>query len=888
LVLGLTALLTVNSLYLSAVTFYEWLMDKAIQDEFYLWMFLAHLVLGLLLIVPLVIYAIIHAVNTRSYNNKTAKRAGYLMLISALVLLITGVLLTRFDAGFEALNSQHRSVIYWLHVLLPIVCFWLFVLHRLMGRAINLKPGKWIISMTVLGVLGYLVFQQSNEIVPTDNKHFSPTFATTSTGGFIPAEQLNNDPFCVSCHEDFHQQWMSSAHHFSSFNNQAYAFAVNNTKDTLNEREGHADAARLCASCHDPVLLFSGQFDDLTKAEQTSDDAMAGITCSACHLIDEINSHKGNGAYQMSTPVEYPLTQSDELSLQWINRVLIKSKPELHKTTYLKPIHQTAEFCSTCHKVSLPKELNDYRWLRGQNHYDSFLLSGVSGHKVTSFYYPKKAKEACQDCHMVATPSTDIAAQYDATTDNRYISNHAFDVANTAIRYLNDQPLNQDSSALLKQSVGIDLIGIKDMAKDQQLQLNKGQPLTVEPGQSYLLDAVLKTKTLGHAFTQGTADSNQIWLELAVYQGDQLIASSGGINAAGELDPYAYKVNAYVIDRDGNQIMMRNAEDIFTMLYNHQIPPGAAAVIHYQVDVPADLTGKLRVEAKLYYRKFNTTFYRAFMNNPDSVNDLPVVLISEQQLELQADQTDDNQPESLAWQRWNDYGIALLRAEEYKQATYAFEQVVAAGRSEGLVNLLRVHLQEGQLEQAQKRLAAAQADGQFPYPWQLDYFAGKLHFLNGRIDQAITAFHHVLDSDYPQARQAGFDFSQDYEFLTELAQAYLQMALMDPQQQNWIDQAQQMYNNILAINSEWAAAYYGLFRVAKMQGDDKTADDMQKQYQYYKLDDQIKDRAINAARIKDPAADKAANRVVIYSTQSSEAYPMTLKQYQATTDIIIL
>ncbi|HBO50615.1 MAG TPA: hypothetical protein DD471_01420, partial [Planctomycetes bacterium] len=63
--------------------------------------------------------------------------------------------------------------------------------------------------------------------------------------------------------------------------------------------------------------------------------------------------------------------------------LLIKGKPAFHKRTFLKPVHQTTEFCGTCHKVHLPEELNKYKWLRGQNHYDAYHLSGVSGHGVT-------------------------------------------------------------------------------------------------------------------------------------------------------------------------------------------------------------------------------------------------------------------------------------------------------------------------------------------------------------------------------------------------------------------------------------------------------------------------------------------------------------------------
>jgi hypothetical protein len=83
-----------------------------------------------------------------------------------------------------------------------------------------------------------------------------------------------------------------------------------------------------------------------------------------------------------------------------MSRQLIKAKPAFHKATFLKPMHRTAEFCGSCHKVHLPPELNDYKWLRGQNHYDAFWLSGVSGNGVASFYYPPKAQANCNGCHM--------------------------------------------------------------------------------------------------------------------------------------------------------------------------------------------------------------------------------------------------------------------------------------------------------------------------------------------------------------------------------------------------------------------------------------------------------------------------------------------------------
>jgi hypothetical protein len=97
-------------------------------------------------------------------------------------------------------------------------------------------------------------------------------------------------------------------------------------------------------------------------------------------------------AHLAREPIHYPFAYRTNALLQYVNQQLVKAKPAFHKRTFLKPFMRTAGFCSTCHKVSLPRELNHYKdFLRGQNHYDTFLLSGVSGVSARSFYYPEKA-----------------------------------------------------------------------------------------------------------------------------------------------------------------------------------------------------------------------------------------------------------------------------------------------------------------------------------------------------------------------------------------------------------------------------------------------------------------------------------------------------------------
>ena len=71
-VLGLFAFLAVNGLYLAAVTWLEWWSGARYQDYFYQLMFLAHLSLGLLLVLPFVLFGALHLRNARRRPNRPA------------------------------------------------------------------------------------------------------------------------------------------------------------------------------------------------------------------------------------------------------------------------------------------------------------------------------------------------------------------------------------------------------------------------------------------------------------------------------------------------------------------------------------------------------------------------------------------------------------------------------------------------------------------------------------------------------------------------------------------------------------------------------------------------------------------------------------------------
>src|SRR5262245_1120396 len=131
-IFALVAVLAANSVYLSAITYLEWLKsdpNSTYQNWFYMVMFGTHLTLGLLVVLPIVIFGILHIKNAHNRPNRRAVKVGYLLFATSLIVLITGLLLMRVDIfHFKNLglkNPHTRSLAYWFNVVTPILAVWL-------------------------------------------------------------------------------------------------------------------------------------------------------------------------------------------------------------------------------------------------------------------------------------------------------------------------------------------------------------------------------------------------------------------------------------------------------------------------------------------------------------------------------------------------------------------------------------------------------------------------------------------------------------------------------------------------------------------------------------------------------------------------------------------
>ncbi len=899
-VLGLFALLAVNSVYLVGVSLLEWATGTTYQNWFYMNMFLVHLVLGALILLPVIVFGSVHLRNTYNRPNRRAVKVGYGLFVVSLVLLGSGVVLTRLEGLIVVKDEAVRTVAYWLHVLSPLVAAWLFVLHRLAGKKIKWQIGRrWALVAAIFG--GVMVFWQAQdprrwntEGPKSGEQYFFPSLARTATGGFIPEKVLANDAYCQECHEDSHESWSESMHRFSSFNNPAYLASVRETREQAMNRDGDVHASRFCAGCHDPVVFFTGKFDDPSFDDVADPAGQAGLTCTVCHSIIHINSPRGNADYTLEEPVHYPFAFSENHSLRWINRQLVKAKPELHKKTFLKPLHKTAEFCGSCHKVHLPEELNDYKWLRAQNHYDTYLLSGVSGHGVSSFYYPDKAEDNCAGCHMPLEASNQFAAQAFDESGELKVHDHQFPSANTAIPHLleMDPGVNEAHRSFNEGVMRVDLFALR---RGGTLEGELSAPLrpqvpTLEPGETYLLDSVIRTLKMGHPFTQGTSDSNQVWLDVRISSGDKVLGRSGGLGESNRVDPWSHFVNSYVLDKDGRRIDRRNAQDIFVSLYSHQIPPGAADTVHFRFEVPRDVTEPVTVEVRLQYRKFDSTYVEYFQGEGEA-NDLPIMTLAQDRLTFPIRGGDPTVTDALPsnippWQRWNDYGIGLLRKGgktkgELRQAEAAFRQVEALGRPDGPLNLARVYLKQGTVQDLAISALKRAASFDPPAPsWSVAWFTGLVNQQNGFLDEAIENFESILALDSEETRRRGFDFSLDYRLLDELGQTFFERAKKErgkarrPRRDELLGKSKEHFERALELDPENVAAHYNLSLIAQQMGDAAAARTHFDLYRKFRPDDNARDRAVAVARSADPAANHAAEAIVIYDLQRPGAFEM--------------
>ena len=595
-------------------------------------------------------------------NGSFSLRVGWLLIAAGAVL---GLILIKTGTPRSEWNKLYLHIIVSMAGIGLLIAGWL-------GQRDSMRDGllggavRSLVCLTVLAGVGFgaRYVRESwqtrgriqNPTMPPDTMNgegdgpqgpFFPSSAQVYGHQKIPSKFFMESDSCKRCHEDIYNQWYSSAHHFSSFNNQWYRKSIEYMQDTIGTKP-----SKWCGGCHDPAVLYAGLMDTPIKQIVHRPEAQAGLGCMMCHSIADVKSTMGQGDFYLEYPKLHELAATQNPVARALHDFLIKLNPEPHRRVFLKPFmrEQTAEFCSSCHKVHLDVPVNSYRWFRGFNEYDNWQASGVSGQGARSFYYPARPQQ-CADCHMPQEASKDMG------NINGFVHSHRFPAANTAVPTANEDPaqLKLTEDFLKNGQLTVDIFALspaqeplKPGAVSQSdlsttfavgeeaeskmsgesggeaapvtAPLNRVQP-ALRRGDTVRVDVVVRTKKVGHFFPGGTVDAYDTWLELkGTDDKGQTIFWSGMVedNGHGPVEKGAHFYRSLQIDAHGNPINKRNAWATRAVVYVRLIPPGAADTVHYRMLIPENAGNKISLHARLCYRKFSWYgTHEAFAGVPD-------------------------------------------------------------------------------------------------------------------------------------------------------------------------------------------------------------------------------------------------------------------------------
>ena len=819
-------LIAANSIYIASFT-----RDTA----FFYAMLLLHLTLGLLIAIPFFVFAATHARRMIRMWNKRAKYAGLAIFTLAIVCVSSGLFMT-----FRGATLNNRLI--WLaHVASVPLALVAFILHRrahthkLQFRRLYAWGGAVAVFLGAMALLAKLEKPPRRIVNLNGDTVFYPSSSETFDQGLLDGKKLAANSYCRECHPDSFRQWERSAHRFSSFNNPFYRKSV----ELMADRVGR-ERTKWCSGCHDPVVLFTGQMGAATQAAFSYDswEAQQGLTCMSCHSITEVKDVGGNGSYVIEEAKQYPFAFSSNETLRAVNRLLIRMEPSLHRKTFLKPVMRTPEFCSSCHKVALIPALNGYRWMRGQNHYDTWYDSGVSGRAVRSFYDPPQAK-ACRDCHLPPYRSDEFGNK------KGFLHDHVFPAANTALPSIrNDsETLGKIQDFLRNKVLTVDVFAIR---RGEDVIPLDGSPLSVRPGETLDVEVVVRTRGIGHPYTNGTSDSNETWVSLEASTGAPAgrFFASGVLDEQGRLDAGADRLWTLIIDEAGEHMDRRQPQDIRVPLYNNGIGPGAARVVHYRVRVPEDAKGSITLSAGTHYRKFSRD-YTTFSLGAAHPS-LPVTTLASDAVKIPLSPSRGERvgvtgegprgnPDPL-WLRWNDYGIGLFLQGDLKGASRAWTRVaeLAKDKPDGPLNRARAEIAEGRLADAAASLA--EAERRRPGWGKTAFFRATVAKDEGRLDDAERDLKAVL-AKFPLDRVAWNNLGLVYWLAGRLPESL------------------RAYGETLKIDPEDLNAHYNRMRAYRAMGDRKNADLEDAAYRKYKDDETI--RAIAGDfRLKNPWANR--------------------------------
>jgi tetratricopeptide (TPR) repeat protein len=617
---------------------------------------------------------------------------------------------------------------------------------------------------------------------------FLPSNATSANGQFLSPKSFYTAEYCGHCHRESYDQWRQSVHS-NSFRAPWYLKNVNQLID-----EKGVQFSRHCEGCHNPVALLSGDLTQGMPKKRPFEEE--GVTCSTCHSIGSTDA-TGTGSYVMGIPAVLvdengvPVTRpvSDAEILAHLDR---------HSKAVMRPLLQTAEFCAACHKAAIPASLDDYKFLRAISLYDEWQAASFTKQSPLPFYR-KDTVSTCQTCHMPREALTgdagDPGAKDGKLVSHRWLGGNTLmpqyynypEQAKKLVNFLRNGPdgkgvFNVDIFALEKEGTAAPSDAIVAPLGPTPFNLKAGEALTA--------DVVIQNKGIAHSFIPEQRDFYEAWIDFVVKDSaGKVLAESGFIQPDGSLDPSAHSFTNRLVNVKGELNDLHQIWHNRVLAYNNTIQSGRSQLARYRFRIPKDLKGQFTLTAAVRYRRFNQHFIDYAMDETGQAAGKhypqPIVDMASQTRTLSIG---DNAPaapgldENKEWMRWNNYGIALLDAQQYETSVKAFEHVAALrpDYADAFTNRAIVEISWERYDEAKANLAKALT--LLPGDPRALYYRAIVERNASQVEEAINDLKAVLDK-YPRSKDAlrelGFSLYQKHDY-PAARDAYEKLQVVDP------------------------------------------------------------------------------------------------------------
>jgi tetratricopeptide (TPR) repeat protein len=354
-------------------------------------------------------------------------------------------------------------------------------------------------------------------------------------------------------------------------------------------------------------------------------------------------------------------------------------------------------------------------------------------------------------------------------------------------------------------------------------------------------------------------DIYESWVEFEAKDASgHILAHSGKLEPDGEVDPRAHSFTNRLVNLNGKLNALHEVWDTRVAAFNNTIASGRSQIVRYQFRIPMNAKGPITVTAQVNYRRFDQHYIDFIMQKKHYVQPVVVMASRTRTFQLGINPAGPADPaDNPLWMRWNNYGIAMLDAQQYAESARAFQQVVRLrpDYADAYTNVSIADFEWQRYDDARAILAKALSLS--PHNARALYYLALVERNQGNLDAAIADLREVA-VQFPRSRDAhrelGFSYYQQHKY----------------------DAARTEYETLQSIDPDDLAAHYILSIVYRRLGMNEKASHEAAEFADQKNDPTASTYALEYLR-KHP---EIANETVPWHTHSDLDLPIVRSKTQ--------